>query len=48
MAAGVDAFLAKPFEPSELVRIMRLLVTGEGEPSADGGAVPGPAGSPAG
>ncbi|CAM5727125.1 Protein-glutamate methylesterase/protein-glutamine glutaminase [Streptomyces badius] len=48
VAAGVDAFLAKPFEPSELVRIMRLLVTGEEEPSADGRRGAGRAGSPAG
>ncbi|GAA3239668.1 hypothetical protein GCM10010493_08840 [Streptomyces lavendulae subsp. grasserius] len=26
IAAGVDAFLAKPFEPAELVRIVRRLV----------------------
>ncbi|GGP53579.1 hypothetical protein GCM10010231_25820 [Streptomyces sindenensis] len=48
VAAGVDAFLAKPFEPSELVRIMRRLVTGEEEPSADGRRGAGRAGSTAG
>ncbi|MGW0896055.1 response regulator, partial [Streptomyces goshikiensis] len=26
IAAGVDAFLAKPFEPAELVRVVRRLV----------------------
>ncbi|MFD9501324.1 response regulator [Streptomyces sp. NPDC060035] len=36
VAAGVDAFLAKPFEPSELVRIVRRLMHGEDSPSADG------------
>ncbi|MFG2980723.1 response regulator [Streptomyces sp. NPDC048258] len=28
IAAGVDAFVAKPFEPAELVRIVRRLVEG--------------------
>ncbi|MFG2329003.1 response regulator [Streptomyces sp. NPDC048604] len=44
LAAGVDAFLAKPFEPAELVRVVRRLVHGgrrasqepEGPPSVDG------------
>ncbi|WP_418961488.1 response regulator [Streptomyces tritici] len=44
LAAGVDAFLAKPFEPAELVRVVRQLVHGgrrpprepEEPPSVDG------------
>ncbi|MFP1626589.1 response regulator [Streptomyces sp. 5K101] len=39
IAAGVDAFLAKPFEPAELVRIVRQLMYREhreGPPSVDG------------
>ncbi|HEY9375311.1 response regulator [Streptomyces sp.] len=44
LAAGVDAFLAKPFEPAELVRVVRQLVhdgrrppqEAEGPPSVDG------------
>ncbi|MEU0831424.1 response regulator [Streptomyces sp. NPDC005969] len=32
----VDAFLAKPFEPSELVRLVRQLANREAPPSADG------------
>ncbi|AWK10772.1 response regulator [Streptomyces spongiicola] len=36
IAAGVDAFLAKPFEPAELVRLVRQLMYGEGPPSVDG------------
>jgi CheY-like chemotaxis protein len=40
VAAGVDAFLAKPFEPSELVRLIRRLTHSEGirddPPSVDG------------
>lgn len=38
-AAGVDAFLAKPFEPAELVRLVRQLIRREpqdGPPSPDG------------
>lgn len=46
VAAGVDAFLAKPFEPSELVRIMRRLVTGRKSPRWTAGAVPGGRGAP--
>ena len=34
---GVDAFLAKPFEPAELVRMVRRLMHGE----AGSGVVPG-------
>ncbi|WP_329122823.1 response regulator [Streptomyces sp. NBC_01465] len=36
VAAGVDAFLAKPFEPSELVRLVRQLMHREAPPSVDG------------
>ncbi|MFF3754973.1 PleD family two-component system response regulator [Streptomyces sp. NPDC002018] len=35
LAAGVDAFLAKPFEPAELVRLVRRLTRREGPPSLD-------------
>ncbi|WP_435897248.1 response regulator [Streptomyces tsukubensis] len=34
--AGVDAFLAKPFEPVDLVRLVRRLVRREGPPAPDG------------
>ncbi|MBQ1092411.1 response regulator [Streptomyces sp. B93] len=33
---GVDAFLSKPFEPVELVRVVRGLVEGEGEGEWEG------------
>ncbi|PVE12804.1 histidine kinase [Streptomyces scopuliridis RB72] len=36
IAAGVDAFLAKPFEPAELIRLVRRLTLREGPPSLDG------------
>ena len=36
LAAGVDAFLAKPFEPSELIRLVRQLTRRPGPPSLDG------------
>ncbi|MFJ1745016.1 response regulator [Streptomyces sp. NPDC088116] len=36
VAAGVDAFLAKPFEPSELVRLIRRLTHREGPPPVEG------------
>ncbi|MFI6729362.1 response regulator [Streptomyces sp. R-74717] len=36
VAAGVDAFLAKPFEPSELVRLVRQLTDRGDPPSVDG------------
>ncbi|MDH2387365.1 response regulator [Streptomyces sp. HNM0663] len=36
LAAGVDAFLAKPFEPAELVRTVRQLVHREGPPPVEG------------
>ncbi|RLV69578.1 Two-component system response regulator [Streptomyces sp. CBMAI 2042] len=45
VSAGVDAFLAKPFEPSELVRMVRRLATGEARPSVDGRSGAGRAGS---
>ncbi|MEV5681805.1 response regulator [Streptomyces sp. NPDC052164] len=35
-SAGVDVFLAKPFEPSELVRIVHRLVRREDPPELDG------------
>jgi CheY-like chemotaxis protein len=34
VAAGVDAFLGKPFEPGELVRVVRRLVDGSQAPQA--------------
>ncbi len=46
--AGVDAFLAKPFEPSELVRVVMRLVEGRGrgqQPGTAGGEGAGPGGS---
>ncbi|MEW2630978.1 response regulator [Streptomyces sp. NPDC048389] len=51
VAAGVEAFLAKPFELAELVRIVRQLMhpeAGEGPPSVDGRHEAGRAGSTAG
>ncbi|MFC5913943.1 response regulator [Streptomyces sp. NPDC059118] len=36
VAAGVDAFLAKPFEPTELVRLVRQLMERGKPPSLDG------------
>ncbi|MFC9428639.1 response regulator [Streptomyces sp. NPDC056987] len=36
VAAGVDGFLAKPFEPADLVRLVRRLCRQEGPPSLDG------------
>ncbi|MGW0559508.1 response regulator [Streptomyces sp. NPDC003016] len=35
LAAGIDAFLSKPFEPAELVRVVRQLMYRETPPSAD-------------
>ncbi|MEV7683005.1 response regulator [Streptomyces sp. NPDC088341] len=35
IAAGVDAFLAKPFEPSELVRLVRRLTRRDAPPPLD-------------
>ncbi|MFF2405862.1 response regulator [Streptomyces sp. NPDC058092] len=46
--AGVDAFLAKPFEPSELVRLVRQLMARGDPPSLDGRHGAGRAGSAAG
>ncbi|WP_240135010.1 response regulator [Streptomyces sp. MUM 178J] len=45
LAAGVDAFLAKPFEPAELVRTVRQLVPREGPPPVEGRSGVGRAGS---
>ncbi|MEV5337832.1 response regulator [Streptomyces sp. NPDC052676] len=41
---GVDAFLAKPFEPSELVRIVRRLIDGKKGGGEDEGEGEGEAG----
>ncbi|MGW0786810.1 response regulator [Streptomyces sp. NPDC002911] len=46
--AGVDAFLAKPFEPSELVRMVRRLAHREEPAPFDGRRGAGTAGSTAG
>ncbi|MFE6041742.1 response regulator [Streptomyces sp. NPDC056452] len=48
VAAGIDAFLAKPFEPSELVRIVHRLMRRKDSPSVDGRHGAGRAGSTAG
>ncbi|WP_369383480.1 response regulator [Streptomyces sp. cg36] len=48
LAAGVDAFLAKPFEPAELVKVVRQLMYREAPPSADGNRQSGHAGRTAG
>jgi CheY-like chemotaxis protein len=37
LAAGVDAFLAKPFEPADLVRLVRQLARREGSSAARSG-----------
>ncbi|MEC4016744.1 response regulator [Streptomyces sp. H27-D2] len=37
-SAGVDAFLAKPFEPMDLVRLVRRLMFPDGSPEGDGPA----------
>ncbi|MFI1593865.1 response regulator [Streptomyces venezuelae] len=56
LEVGVDAFLAKPFEPNELVGIVRQLIStegnrrgkrdgvGEGEPEPEGEGEPDPSG----
>ncbi|MFI5802201.1 response regulator [Streptomyces sp. NPDC051561] len=36
LASGVDAFLSKPFEPAELVRLVRRMAGQEEPPSVDG------------
>ncbi|MGS2590436.1 response regulator [Streptomyces hebeiensis] len=41
LAAGVDAFLAKPFEPSELVRLVRRLIRRERPERAETPGRPG-------
>ncbi|WP_405899907.1 response regulator [Streptomyces sp. NBC_00727] len=48
VAAGVDAFLAKPFEPSELVRLVRRLIERGRTAALDGGPGAGRAESAAG
>jgi CheY-like chemotaxis protein len=45
LAAGVDAFLAKPFEPAELVQLVGRLMHGPGLPSWDDRHGAGRAGS---
>ncbi|MFE2496127.1 response regulator [Streptomyces scopuliridis] len=45
IAAGVDAFLAKPFEPAELIRLVQRLTHREGPSSLDGRHGAGRAGS---
>jgi CheY-like chemotaxis protein len=50
LEVGVDAFLAKPFEPAELVGMVRQLIERErsgGRPGASGGASGGGGGAPA-
>ncbi|MFD4243164.1 response regulator [Streptomyces sp. NPDC058525] len=41
IAAGVDAFVAKPFEPAELVRVVRRLAEGKGRRDGRRGAPAG-------
>jgi CheY-like chemotaxis protein len=43
---GVDAFLAKPFEPAELVRLVRELMDRRGSGGGAGGAFGGEAFGP--
>lgn len=45
LTAGVDAFLAKPFEPADLIQLVRRLTHQEGPPSMDGRYGAGHAGS---
>ncbi|MFF8830087.1 PleD family two-component system response regulator [Streptomyces sp. NPDC015131] len=45
-AAGADAYLAKPFEPADLVRLVRQLRCREERPPLDGRRGVGQAGSP--
>ncbi|MGX5187490.1 response regulator [Streptomyces avermitilis] len=50
LGVGVDAFLAKPFEPAELVRLVRQLMERDSEGGGSGGGDGDPAslGSPCG
>ncbi|MDN3294503.1 response regulator [Streptomyces ficellus] len=48
LAAGIDAFLAKPFEPAELVRLVRELMHRESPPPLDDTRGAGRAGTPSG
>ncbi|MCM2387906.1 response regulator [Streptomyces albipurpureus] len=45
IAAGVDAFLAKPFEPTELIRLVGRLMRREGPPAVEDRHGAGRAGS---
>ncbi|MFE5852224.1 response regulator [Streptomyces sp. NPDC056500] len=45
IAAGVDAFLAKPFEPTELIRLVAQLMRRDPPPAVDGRRGAGHAGS---
>lgn len=44
LAAGVDVFLSKPFDPAELVRLVRQLMLRADPPSGDGRHEAGQAG----
>ncbi|MEU1538011.1 response regulator [Actinacidiphila glaucinigra] len=46
VAAGVDAFLSKPFEPGELIRVVRRLVGVDADADADTPQEGAPAGTP--
>lgn len=48
VAAGVDAFLAKPFEPTELVRLVRQLMERGSRRRSTADGVPGPRSAPRG
>lgn len=49
LASGVDAFLAKPFEPAELIRLVARLMRREQSPSGGPGrSTPGGGSRPAG
>lgn len=45
LTAGVDAFLAKPFEPADLIQLVRRLTHQDAPPSLDGRHGAGHAGS---